>query len=288
MSFSRNTILSAVFALSSFAMVAQDAQACPPRGGGYSRGYSSYSYRRPSYSRYTPSYSHSYSQPVQVVRPVQPIVSQPVQQISQTQPLQPQLPLQQQLLLQPQQPVQQQLQPQQPVQPQLPLQQQRLQPQQTVQSQQQPVAPQQIQRQQPVQSQQVAPQQPAAPAPANPATMSALQALGGFAPPTQSQPAPQPQVQVPAHVGSWTATLGNGANVRLTLQNDGSFVWVATNQNGNASSFSGRYTVGNGSLTLNRNNDNQQLSGSMTTTGGNAFSFKLAGNNAAAINFSRS
>ncbi|MCR9198755.1 MAG: hypothetical protein NXI04_08935 [Planctomycetaceae bacterium] len=283
MSFSRNTILSAVFALSSLAMVAQDAQACPPRGGGFSRGYSSaYSYRRPSYSRYTPAYSQPYSQPVQVVRPVQPIVTQPVgqpvmnqpvQQVSQGQPIIPR-----------QQPLQPQTVPQTPV--------------QNVAPQTQPQVPQtQIQQQplRPVQNAPVNVQQPAAPAaPAttpNSAAMSALQALGGFAPPAGQAPVasqPTQPVQVPAHVGNWNATLGNGASVRLTLQNDGSFVWVATNQNGNASSFSGRYTVGNGTLTLNRANDNQQLGGSMTISGGNAFSFKVAGNNAAAINFTRS
>jgi len=286
MSFSRNTILSAVFALSSLAMVAQDAQACPPRGGGFSRGYSSaYSYRRPSYSRYTPAYNQPYSQPVQVVRPVQPIatqpvvgqpvINQPVQQVSQGQPVVRQQPLQPQTL--PQTPVQNVVPQTQPQVPQTQIQQQPLRPVQNA----------------PVNVQQ--PAAPAAPATApNSAAMSALQALGGFAPPAgqppvASQPTqPTQPVQVPAHVGNWNATLGNGASVRLTLQNDGSFVWVATNQNGNASSFSGRYTVGNGTLTLNRANDNQQLGGSMTISGGNAFSFKVAGNNAAAINFTRS
>lgn len=277
MSFSRNTIFSAIFALSSLAMVAQDAQACPPRGG-ISRGYSSaYSYRRPSYSRYTPTYSQPYSH---VVRPVQPVITQPavtqplVQAPVQQAPVQ-QVPVQQTPLQQvsqgqtlaPQQPVQQPLRPvnQQPAAPQV----------------QQPTVPQT--------------QQPAAPQPnpaTTPAAMSALQALGGFAPPQQTPAAPQapatPQVSTPVHVGNWTATLGNGASVRLTLQNDGSFVWVATNQNGNASSFSGQYTVGNGSLTLNRSNDNQQLGGSLTISGNNAFRFKVAGNNAAEISFTRS
>lgn len=281
MSFSRNTILSAVFALSSLAMVAQDAQACPPRGGGFSRGYSSaYSYRRPSYSRYTPAYSQTFSQPVQVVRPVQPVITQPaLSQPVVNQPVQ-QVPVQQ--VSEGQVIPQQQLQPQTPVQNAAP----------------QPQVPQTQIQQQPLRPVQTAPtgvQQPAAPqtAPApNSAAMSALQALGGFAPPAGQAPAatePTPQsAPTPAHVGNWSATLGNGASVRLTLQNDGSFVWVATNQNGNASSFSGRYTVGNGTLTLNRANDNQQLGGTMTISGGNAFSFKVAGNNAAAINFTRS
>ncbi|MCP4507275.1 MAG: hypothetical protein GY826_12910, partial [Fuerstiella sp.] len=50
----------------------------------------------------------------------------------------------------------------------------------------------------------------------------------------------------------------------------------------------GGYTVGNGSLTLTRASGGQRLAGSMTTSSDNAFSFKLAGNNAAGINFTRS
>ena len=158
--------------------------------------------------------------------------------------------------------------------------------------QQQPIAPQQQfgQQQQPVAPQQLtAPRQPATtPAPTNNAQLSALQALGGFAPPQSAPAQTQTPAQTPAHVGNWTATLGNGARVQLTLQSDGNFSWVATNKTGSASSFSGRYTVGTGSLTLIRGNDNQQLGGSMTTSNSNTFSFKVAGNNAAAINFNRS
>jgi hypothetical protein len=168
------------------------------------------------------------------------------------------------------QPVQQQF-----VQPQ-PLAQQQLAPQQQQVPVQQPIAPVQPQ----VAPQQQAPvQQPQAPA--NTQT-SALQALGGFAPPQTAQ------VQTPAHVGNWTAMLGNGANVRLVLQADGSFSWSATNKAGKASTFQGSYAVGNGSLTLTRGPDSQRLAGSMTTSGNNAFSFKLTGNSGAGINFTRS
>lgn len=136
--------------------------------------------------------------------------------------------------------------------------------------------------------QQPAPQQPTlqqtTPAQPNNAQNSALQALGGFAPPEQ-EPAEAP---APALAGSWTASLGNGAKVQLTLQADGTFSWTATNAQGQPSSFSGRYTLGTGSLTLIRGNDNQQLAGLVTNSTGNAFSFKVAGNNTASINFSRS
>ncbi len=161
-----------------------------------------------------------------------------------------------------------------PVQPIQPIQQQQF-------DQQQPLAQQQFapqQQQTPVQ-QQLAPQQPQAPANAQ---TSALQALGGFAPPQTEQ------AQTPGHVGNWSATLGNGANVRLVLQADGSFNWSATNKSGNASTFQGSYSVANGSLTLTRAGDSQRLAGSMTTSGNNAFSFQLSGNNAAGINFTRS
>jgi hypothetical protein len=95
-------------------------------------------------------------------------------------------------------------------------------------------------------------------------------------------------VQTSSYVGNWNAALGNGANVRLVLRADGSFSWSATNKTGNASTFRGTFSVGNGSLTLTRADDNQRLAGSMTTGSSNAFSFKMAGNNAANINFVRS
>ena len=162
-----------------------------------------------------------------------------------------------------------------------PLAQQQLAPQQ----QQAPVQPQIAPQQQAPVQPQIAPHQQAPvqqpQAPANTQT-SALQALGGFTPPQTAQ------VPTPAHVGNWTATLGNGANVRLVLQADGSFSWSATNKAGNASTFQGSYAVGNGSLTLTRGTDSQRLAGSMTTSGNNAFSFKLTGNSAAGINFTRS
>jgi len=148
--------------------------------------------------------------------------------------------------------------------------------------QQAPVQQQIPQQQAPIQQTPVQPQ--TAGSPVN-AQLSALQALGGFAPPQQNTPA-APQVQTPDHVGNWTARLGNGMTVRLELQADGNFTWTATNQNGQASSFSGTYAAGNGSLALQRS-DSQSLTGSMTLAG-NSFSFKVAGNNAATINFTRS
>lgn len=258
MTFSRKALVAAILTVGVLA-ITDNAEACKRgRGGygGYSRGYSSYGYG--GYRRsYRPSYSGGYvsSQP--------PVQAAPPQQFAPQPPVAPQQ-------------APQQFAPQQPA----PQQQQQFAPQQQVQQpQQQPIA------------QQPAPQQPApqqtAPAPAQPnnAQNSALQALGGFAPPQQQAPA---QTPAPALAGTWTASLGNGAKVQLTLQADGTFSWTATNAQGQPSSFSGRYELGTGSLTLIRGNDNQQLAGSVSNATGNGFSFKVAGNNTASINFSRS
>lgn len=255
MTFSRTALVAVVLTIGALA-ITDTAEACKRgRGGygGYSRGRSSYGYGGYR-AGYRPSYGGGYvhSQP--------PVQTAPPQQFAPQQPVAPQQPPQQ---FAPQQPVAPQQQPQQ------------IAPQQQVQPQpQQPIA------------QQPAPQQ-TAPAPAQPnnAQNSALQALGGFAPP-QQQPAPA-QAPAPALAGTWTASLGNGSKVQLTLQADGTFSWTATNGQGQPSSFSGRYTMGTGSLTLIRSTDNEQLAGSVSNATGNGFSFKVAGENTAAINFSR-
>lgn len=274
MTFSRNSLFAAAIAVTVSLAAVSEVSACRGSrgGGGYSssRSYSSYgSYNRTTYNYVSPSYH--IPQPTQVIQPVQPLVQQPIQPAQQVVP-------QSQFVQQPG--LQQTVAPQQtPVQP--VAQQQTLQPVTQAPQSQPQMAP-----QQPVQPQAQAPAPVQNPAPGN-AQMSALQALGGFAPP-QAAPAQQPQIQTPAHVGTWTASLGNGASVQLVLNGNGTFSWSATNKGGTASSFSGNYTVGNGTLSLTRSGDNQQLGGSMTIDGNNAFSFKVAGNNAAAINFSRS
>lgn len=282
MSFSRKTILTALFAITVVASTVETANACGGRRSGgssrsYSSSYSGYnSYSAPSHSyRYsapvqhyaTPSYH--YSQPTSVVRsqpiqqqfqPVQTPVA-PIRTVSQQQPLQGGQPGFQQQAPQPsfQQPATQQPIGQQPATQQL----QPTAPQQTAPAVQQPLAPQN-------------------------AAQSALQALGGFAPPATSPAVSSVQPAARPHVGSWTASLGNGSTVTLTLEEDGHFRWVATNQAGQSSSFEGTYNISNGSLALQRANDNQQLAGSMNTNGNNAFSFKVSGTNAAALNFQRS
>ncbi len=127
-------------------------------------------------------------------------------------------------------------------------------------------------------------------APAASAQMTALQALASMGG-TAANPAPATPAATgattPSEVGTWTATLSNGARVQLQLQADGTFNWVATNQTGRASSFSGSYSIAGGSLTLVRSTDNQKLAGTMTQNGSNAFNFKLAGANDNGLNFVR-
>lgn len=271
MTFSTKTLLMTAVLVAVSVVSVSSASACGRRG--YSRGYSSY--QRVSYGYHRPAYS--YAQPSPVIRHVQPVqaippVPQPGVPMQAGQPIpQPGIPVQA---------GQPQLVPQQTVGTPNPQSLPSVQPQQVSNGQLAPVQP-------PQQNTAVQPQQPAAAPSGTTAQISALQALGGFAPPAAPQPAPS-QVQTPAHVGTWTASLGNGARVQLVLNADGSFTWSATNQTGSASSFSGTYTVGNGTLNLIRSNDNQTLSGSMTLNGSTAFGFKVTGTNAATINFTRS
>ncbi|MEJ7595980.1 MAG: hypothetical protein WKF77_31100, partial [Planctomycetaceae bacterium] len=126
--------------------------------------------------------------------------------------------------------------------------------------------------------------------PANDAQQSALQALGGFAPPQNASV--QSAIEVPpapqaTFTGAWTANLSNGARVQLSLQADGNFNWVAVNKDGQASSFQGTYSMENGSLSLSRSTDGQKLTGSMTPGGANNFSFKLSDAQASSLDFVR-
>ena len=125
------------------------------------------------------------------------------------------------------------------------------------------------------------------------AELSALQALGGFAPPQAESAATAPQNQTisnvaPAHVGTWTASMSNGARVQLALNADGTFSWSAVNSTGNASTFQGSYQFDGTTLTLNRSNDNQKLAGAMSFTSAGTFNFKLSDAQAGNLAFTRS
>ena len=133
--------------------------------------------------------------------------------------------------------------------------------------------------------------EPASTAPADSAQQSALQALGGFGPPQNAavQSASEaPQTPQSTIAGAWTASLSNGARVQLSLQADGNFSWIAVNKEGQASTFQGTYTTENGSLSLSRSTDGQKLTGSLTPSGTNHFSFKLSDAQASSLDFVRS
>jgi hypothetical protein len=125
------------------------------------------------------------------------------------------------------------------------------------------------------------------------AELSALQALGGFAPPQTESAAITSQAQTvpaaaPAHIGTWTASMANGARVQLSLNADGNFSWSAINSAGNSSTFQGSYQFDGTTLTLNRSNDNQKLAGVLTFNGAGAFNFKLSDAQAGSLQFTRS
>jgi hypothetical protein len=125
------------------------------------------------------------------------------------------------------------------------------------------------------------------------AELSALQALGGFAPPQAESTAAAPQAQIvpaatPAHIGTWSASMSNGARVQLTLNPEGTFSWSAINSAGNASTFQGSYQFDGTTLILNRSNDNQKLAGALTFTSAGTFNFKLSDAQAGSLAFTRS
>lgn len=124
----------------------------------------------------------------------------------------------------------------------------------------------------------------------NDAQQSALQALGGFAPPqtaTNQSAVQVPQTQQPAFTGTWTANLSNGARVQLLLQPDGNFSWTAVNKDGQSSSFQGTYSMDSGNLSLSRSTDGQKLSGSLTNSSSDKFTFKLSDAQSSSLDFVR-
>ena len=131
-------------------------------------------------------------------------------------------------------------------------------------------------------------------APVNPAIMnaqqSALQALGGFAPPdaVAAQAATDPQAAPQMSLaGVWTAQLANGSRVQLSLQTDGNFSWTAVNKDGQSSVFQGTYAMQNGSMSLTRGNDGQKLDGTLTLTSANTYRFQLTAAQSASLDFVR-
>jgi hypothetical protein len=101
--------------------------------------------------------------------------------------------------------------------------------------------------------------------------MSALQALSGWD--GSETPAEETAQAGFNPAGEFSASLANGATVRLRMLEDSTFTWVATNK-GKNSSFQGTYTLEGGSLKLLRSSDNVKLEGTFAQTQ-NGFAFKL-------------
>jgi hypothetical protein len=149
---------------------------------------------------------------------------------------------------------------------------------------------------QPVTSQRVS-SQPATPSNAN-AGNSEASALAMLASISISQPAAtQTSAQIPeftaassqtagSHVGNWGVSLPGNQRVELTLNEDGSFAWTAS-KDGKSNSFQGQFRLENGTLTLVRSNDLQQMKGSWTGEA-DKFTFKLDGATTSGLAFARS
>jgi hypothetical protein len=114
---------------------------------------------------------------------------------------------------------------------------------------------------------------------------SALQALMGDAAPAAAAAQPVSAPAAPAPIGEFSATLGNGTTIRLSLRANGSFAWVAT-KGDKVSSFQGTFAFNGSSLALNRGSDSQKLEGALAMTA-NGFKLQLGGQNAEGLNFVR-
>jgi hypothetical protein len=109
----------------------------------------------------------------------------------------------------------------------------------------------------------------------------ALEALlGGSSAPVAAEAAPASAVPT----GDYSASISNGARVRLSLRQDNSFTWIAS-KGDKQSSFSGSFSLNGSALTLLRS-DNQKLEGTLTQTAA-GFQLKLAGQNDAGLSFVR-
>jgi hypothetical protein len=110
----------------------------------------------------------------------------------------------------------------------------------------------------------------------------ALEALlgGSTATPVAAEAAPASAVPT----GDYSASVSNGAQVRLSLRQDSSFTWIAS-KGEKQSSFQGTFSLNGSALTLNRS-DSQKLEGTLTQTAA-GFQLKLAGQTDAGLCFVR-
>jgi len=93
-------------------------------------------------------------------------------------------------------------------------------------------------------------------------------------------------MQLPAgHFGNWVVSLPGNQMIKLALNQDNSFMWLAI-KDGKESSFQGQYRMEGQRLILVRSSDLQQMAGSWNGEGSN-FTFKLDGSADSGLPFAR-
>ena len=117
---------------------------------------------------------------------------------------------------------------------------------------------------------QAATRQPAAAQPAEAPTPNA--------PPTAAGQTATPAAKVdPADlIGTWNASRDDGSKFKLTLNDDKTFTWKFSQKDQKGQEFSGKYTIENNVLALQRD-DGGSLVATVTPDGEKAFNFKLLG-----------
>lgn len=117
---------------------------------------------------------------------------------------------------------------------------------------------------------QAATRQPAAAQPAEAPTPNA--------PPTAADQTATPAAKVdPATlIGTWNASRDDGSKFTLTLNDDKTFTWKFSQKDQKGQEFSGKYTIENNVLALQRD-DGGSLVATVTPDGEKAFNFKLLG-----------
>ena len=76
-------------------------------------------------------------------------------------------------------------------------------------------------------------------------------------------------------MGTWKASPAPGTNIELTAGPDGNFRWNVA-ENGKTKPIEGKYTYGNGILTMSQN-ENNALVGRVTWQDDNHFTFQAMG-----------
>jgi tetratricopeptide (TPR) repeat protein len=108
--------------------------------------------------------------------------------------------------------------------------------------------------------------------------VAAIQPAGGNAPPpAQATPAAAPAA--PGKLaGTWTATPSQGAQISLSVKEDGEFTWTATNPGKPAMNIAGKSTLANDILTLSaQEGQHGALVGQLAWQDADHFAFRIVG-----------